>query len=254
MRSGASADHFAREHEWDIQVASVGANPVEPPTGSSPPSRPLQARLASGDQGSASHVPNLATSPPRPCTGGWKERPSAKTIFSQTDAVSFVLRDDAGRVLVLGRRARWDSSGGQPGNVPRADAVDLAKELGRPLEDAQDYLDSYSDPDSSEQGRGDQTEKLVAVGERVTVTGRAFADPAEILWGSDTCPDAGQRIGLSGAFVVGPDRLSGLSIVSGYSGGVTSKGRARLLLGLFGLAGAFVVVIGSVVVILAGSA
>jgi hypothetical protein len=177
---------------------------------------------------------------------------SARTIFSQVDAVSFVLKDATGRVLVLGRRARWDPSAGQPGSVPYARLGDLANELGRPLEDAQDYLYAYSDPDSSDPTRGDQTEKLVAVGERVTVSGRAFPDPARVVWGSDGCPDAGQSIGLPGACVVGPDRLAGLTIVAGYAEDLAARGRLRLLVGLLGLAGLVVVAIGFVVEILAG--
>ena len=48
QRPAASADELAPEREWDIQVATVGVTPVEPPTGLSLLGRRCHARSAAG--------------------------------------------------------------------------------------------------------------------------------------------------------------------------------------------------------------
>jgi hypothetical protein len=168
---------------------------------------------------------------------------SEHLLFREINAVSFVLNDGTGQILVLGRRGRWNGSAGRPGSAPFETSAGLAAELGRPLADPPEAL--YSDsPRRSDPAEGDRNEKLVAIGERVTVIGQAL--PWGIVSGFDACPDAGESLGLPGGLVIGPGRIFGLSITSGYPEDLANRGRLRLVLGLVGAVAVVVALVGLV--------
>ncbi len=160
---------------------------------------------------------------------------TARSVFYEVNAVPFVLNDGTGRVLVLGRRARWDSSRGHSQAVADVRSGDLGSSFSSSLADSPDPLQS----DSSERTPpdllpGEHREQLVAVGERVTVTGEVL-DPRGALWGIDACPDGGSSLGLPGELVIGPGRLLGLAVVAGYPEDLAARARPRLLFGVVGV-------------------
>jgi hypothetical protein len=157
---------------------------------------------------------------------------SRRVLFWEINAVPFVLNDGTGRIVVLGRLGRWDASAGHPGSAPFENAADLAAELGRALADPPEPLYSFSTSSRSDPAQGDRRETLLAIGERVTVTGRALTTRA--VWNLDACPDAGESLGLSGELVIGPGRIEGLSIAAGTAEDLANRGRIRLLLGAVG--------------------
>ena len=163
---------------------------------------------------------------------------SSRTVFRETNAVPFILNDGTGRVLVLGRRARWDAAtspldlNGAVKAVAEGDATaqGIARLYERELLAAPGPTSQRGDPGES----GSSTEATIAVGERVTVIGRAAADD-RALRPLDACPDNGSSFGLPGLFRIGPESLWGLNVLAGSPRDVSVRGRLRLVVGLLGV-------------------
>jgi hypothetical protein len=155
--------------------------------------------------------------------------------YRERNAVAFLLNDGTGRVLVLGRRARWDSGNSRLdlGAANRAIREGACPE--ETLDIRADQLEHPPEP-LLRMGRFPLSgpDQVVAVGERVTVVGRATPDDRGIL-PVDACPDSGEAFGLPGLYRVGPDGLRGLGVMAGSARDVTVRGRLRLLLGSVGL-------------------
>ena len=163
---------------------------------------------------------------------------SSHTVFHEKNAVPFILNDGTGRVLVLGRRARWDAATslldlhGDEKSIAEGDTTaQIAALLAeRKLLAAPDPTYRKGDPEES----GRQSESSVAVGERVTVIGRAAADDRAVR-PADACLDDGSSFGLPGLYRVGPEPLWGLDVMAGSARDVTVRGRLRLIVGLLGV-------------------
>ena len=163
---------------------------------------------------------------------------SSHTVFHEENAVPFILNDGTSRVLVLGRQARWDAGTSlldlhgadkamAEGDNP-AQIAGLLKE--RTLLPSPEP--THQKGDSGEPGR--RSEACVAVGERVTVIGRAAADD-RTQSPVDACPDDGSSFGLPGLYRIGPERPWGLNVTAGSPRDVTVRGRLRLVVGLIGV-------------------
>lgn len=165
-----------------------------------------------------------------------------RTIFHERNAVPFILNDGTGRVLVLGRRARWDPGTslldlhGDDKAIAEGDTsgqiVGLLGE--RQLLPAPEPLAHRDIRKPGGSDRGDETEEVVAVGERVTVMGRAGADDRAVR-PTDACLDDGASFGLPGLFRIAPEPLWGLGVTAGSPRDVTVRGRLRLVVGLIGV-------------------
>jgi hypothetical protein len=177
----------------------------------------------------------------------------SKELFREVNAVPFVLNDGSGKVLVLGRRARWDgadgyfderllgedSDGGDQWSRVRVDEWFKTHDAEPPgcLEHSRD--DSYDDAEILQNAM----EQTVVVGERVTVVGYAYSAASEIIGDNDDCADDGQSLGLPGIFAIGPrPRGGGLYVLAGDPNYVTRRSRANLILGFLGGVGAVMAV------------
>ena len=178
---------------------------------------------------------------------------SGTTLFEQRNAVAFVVNDGSSRILVLGRRARWDPATGfltkeldageeaanQEGNSTAAISGPLEA---TPRSPAPPPLKSYwrrsrfgtGDRASWEQIREYGTERSVRIGERVTVAGQAIPYSPAGLEASDACPDGGQSLGLFGTYVIGPALVTGLDVLAGSPDDVKTRGRLNVELAVFG--------------------
>lgn len=163
---------------------------------------------------------------------------SSRTVFHKRNAVPFILNDGSGRVLVLGRRARWDAAtslldlhgygrakveGDTPEQIDDLLSARQLQPIPEPLQESGDV-----------ERVGSRTENVVEVGERVTVIGRAAPDD-RAQTPDDACLDDGASFGLPGLFRVGPERLWGLDVTAGSARDVTVRGRVRLMVGLLGM-------------------
>jgi hypothetical protein len=184
--------------------------------------------------------------------GVWYESSSARQtgrtwswLFSESNAVPFLLNDGTGRILVLGRRARWDPAAGRADRLAGAnDAVaraegaseaDIASLLDHRFVAAPDVLFTRRakgvSQDVIDAGR---RERYVAFGERVTVIGRAVPFSSSYAQDSDACPDGGQSLGLSGALVISSDTSTHLDILAGTPADVIKRGRFVVFLAVLG--------------------
>lgn len=163
---------------------------------------------------------------------------SEHTVYNQRNAVPFVLNDGSGRVLVLGRRARWDAAtslldlnGYARAKVEGDTSNQVTDLLGeRQLQPIPEPLKDDGDITRF----GSRTENVVEVGERVTVIGRAASDERAVTL-TDGCLDDGASFGLPGLFRVGPEPLWGLDVTAGAARDVTVRGRLRLIVGFLGV-------------------
>jgi hypothetical protein len=169
----------------------------------------------------------------------------AETIFNELNAVPFVLNDGTGRALVLGRSAKWDPATTwldrellADDEIARAEGAshkEVLKTLDRPLGAAPSPLKAFvSDKYTRALPGSHSSEDRVRVGERVTVTGRAFTTGASTITDLDGCPDDGRSLGLTG-YIIGPDKFLGMSVLAGNPHDAGTRGRMRMLLGLVGL-------------------
>ncbi len=130
--------------------------------------------------------------------GGLKQ---GTALQQETNAVSFVLNDGTGSIVVLGRRAHWHLSEGEP-DESNIDPASLR------LIDDPTY--SYQRPgaEADDLARGRTTLRSVSFGRTVTVSGQAYRSSAAIVWPSDEL-DAKT---LPSDLVIGPGRFRGLTI------------------------------------------
>ncbi|MGD0017621.1 MAG: hypothetical protein ABSD62_00005 [Candidatus Limnocylindrales bacterium] len=178
---------------------------------------------------------------------------SGTTLFKQRNAVAFVVNDGSSRILVLGRRARWDPATGflakefDAGEQVANQEGDSSAAISGPPEatprsPAPPPLKSHwrrswfglGDPVSWEQIDAEGTERCVQIGERVTVTGQAIPYSPAVLKASDACPDGGQSLGLLGTYVIGPALVTGLDVLAGSPDDVKTRGRFNVELAVFG--------------------
>lgn len=164
---------------------------------------------------------------------------SSHIVFHEKNAVPFILNDQTGRVLVLGRRARWDAGtsmldlqGGEKA-LDEGDTADQVTGLleGRRLLPPPGPLSQKGDRHEGGMSR----EVRLTVGECVTVIGRAAPDDRAVK-PIDACMDDGSSFGLGSLFRVGPEPIWGLDVVAGTPRDVSFRGRLRLAVGLLGIA------------------
>lgn len=168
---------------------------------------------------------------------------SRHTVFHERNAVPFILNDGTGRVLVLGRRARWDAGTslldlhGYDRAIDEGDTSgQIAGLLGErqlvPPPEPLAHRDTRKP--GGERWGSDSSDDGVAVGERVTVIGRAAADDRAV-GPVDACLDQGASFGLPTLFRIGREPLWGLEVMAGSPRDVTVRGRLRLIVGLIGV-------------------
>ena len=182
----------------------------------------------------------------------WYESGSARQVgrswvwlFSESNALPFVLNDGTGRILVLGRRGRWDPAASRADRMAGASDA-LAREEGnsdagidRLLEGsfvpAPDplYASRAKDASDVDIDRG-RRERYVAVGERVTVIGLALPYSPAPTDDRDACRDGGESIGLPGRYVLGSDSSTHLDILAGTPADVVKRGRFVMMAGILG--------------------
>ena len=126
------------------------------------------------------------------------------TLAHEINAVSFVLKDASGSIVVLGRRANWQLSDDGPTDAE----IDLA---GLRLNEDPTFSYAYPDIDADELEKGRSTFGSICFGQVVTVSGQVYPSSSRIVWPSDELADKA----LPSAFVIGPGRFLGLKIRPG---------------------------------------
>jgi hypothetical protein len=164
------------------------------------------------------------------------------TVFRERNAVPFILNDGTGRVLVFGRRARFDPGTslldlhGYDRAIAEGDTSgQVAGLLGeRRLLPPPEPLALHDGRKPGREGLGSESDDVIAVGERVTVIGRAAPDDRAVR-PVDACIDDGASFGLPSLFRIGREPLWGLEVTAGSPRDVTVRGRLRLIVGLLGV-------------------
>ena len=194
----------------------------------------------------------VATSPfgKKPCV--WYDAESviplksSIKLFRERNAMPFILGDETGRVLVLGRRARWNAAtdkaaerigvGDVAARVEGIPTAETERLLDNSLQAPPPTIESYSNPTYPHSIIADNSsERCVTVGERVTVVGRVIAATQSVANDKNACPDSGQSLGLMGPYVIGRGRVTTLHVLAGTPENVATRARVHLLLGVAGV-------------------
>jgi hypothetical protein len=158
------------------------------------------------------------------------------TVFNETNAIPFVLNDGTGRILVLGRRARWDSeTSGQTAGASTGIARQPRTGPHRPPPPP--ILTWSMDGITRDSIDSAGTDKTIPVGAIVTVVGRAIPCRPSAITPQDACLDEGRSLDLSGEFLIGPRSLAvGLDVLAGTPSQIRRNARVGIAIGVAGSA------------------